>query len=408
MALDKDDNVALVRQWRLPADAALLEIPAGGLDVGEDGAKEHPDVAARRELEEETGLRARTWRKLGEFYTAPGFTDEFMHLYLATDLEPASADGRLGPDEDERLILEWRPWPDAVAAVDSGEIRDAKSIVGLFWLERLRRTGGSGPASDPAVTGSSSSGGESVTVTYRMSMTELLRATVALTRRSTIARLLGLLMIAAAVVLLMNGNPVSVIFLGSGLAIASGWFAAPIAWWMFRKRPDVFGADTTLTLDEQGVEAAGQFGRGRSAWSAYRKAHDVGDYLLFDTEVGVSLVVPKRAFSATELGVVYRLLDRHGLASDGPKGEIPRRALARAEASRSGGTREPGRRSLLASAADPRGRSDRSHRDPARFAGADRSVRRALPPNPCRPAGSAGPVGPIRLGSSAMSCNAWL
>ena len=98
-----------------------------------------PTSPPRRELEEETGLRARTWRKLGVFYTAPGFTDELMHLYLATDLEPAAEDGRLGPDEDERLILEWRPWQDAVAAADRGEIRDAKSIVGLFWLERLRR-----------------------------------------------------------------------------------------------------------------------------------------------------------------------------------------------------------------------------------------------------------------------------
>jgi ADP-ribose pyrophosphatase len=149
VALDRDDDVALVRQWRLPANAALLEIPAGGLDVGEDGIKEHPDDAARRELEEETGLRARTWRKLGVFYTAPGFTDELMHLYLATDLEPASESGRLGPDEDERLILEWRPWREAVAAIDRGEIRDAKSIVGLFWLERLRRGVGSGPTTEP-------------------------------------------------------------------------------------------------------------------------------------------------------------------------------------------------------------------------------------------------------------------
>ena len=59
-----------------------------------------------------------------------------MHLYLATDLTPASDDGRLGPDEDERLILEWRPWHDAVAAAENGEIRDAKSIVGLFWFAR--------------------------------------------------------------------------------------------------------------------------------------------------------------------------------------------------------------------------------------------------------------------------------
>ena len=137
VALDAEGRVALVRQWRLAADSALLEIPAGGLDPTEDGGKEDPELAARRELEEETGTRAGSWRKLGAFYSAPGFTDELMHLYVATDLTPASADGRLGPDEDERLILEWRPWRDAVAAAEDGEIRDAKSVVGLFWLARV-------------------------------------------------------------------------------------------------------------------------------------------------------------------------------------------------------------------------------------------------------------------------------
>ena len=136
VALETDGRVALVRQWRLAADGTLLEIPAGGLDVV-DGVKEDPEVAARRELEEETGLRAGMWRKLGSFYSAPGFTDELMHLFLATELSPADPDGRLGPDEDERLILEWRPWRDAVAAVEAGEIRDAKSVAGLFWLARV-------------------------------------------------------------------------------------------------------------------------------------------------------------------------------------------------------------------------------------------------------------------------------
>lgn len=141
LALDAEGRVALVRQWRLAADAALLEIPAGGLDPATDGSKEDPDVAARRELEEETGMRAGSWRKLGTFYSAPGFTDELMHLYLATDLTAAHEDGRLGPDEDERLILEWLPWQDAVAAAENGEIRDAKSIVGLFWLARVMDAG---------------------------------------------------------------------------------------------------------------------------------------------------------------------------------------------------------------------------------------------------------------------------
>jgi ADP-ribose pyrophosphatase len=112
-------------------------VPAGGLDATADGSTEDPGIAAPRELEEETGLRAGTWRKLGEFYSAPGFTDELMHLYLASDLTPADPDGRLGPDEDERLILEWHPWQEAVHMAETGGIRDAKSIVGLFWLARV-------------------------------------------------------------------------------------------------------------------------------------------------------------------------------------------------------------------------------------------------------------------------------
>ncbi len=138
VALDADDRVALVRQWRIATGGALLEIPAGGLDYLADGRKEAPEPAARRELEEETGLRAGTWRHVTSFYTAPGFTEELMHVFLATDLGPADPDGRLGPDEDERLELSWLPWREAVAAVEAGRIQDAKSIVGLFWLARLR------------------------------------------------------------------------------------------------------------------------------------------------------------------------------------------------------------------------------------------------------------------------------
>jgi ADP-ribose pyrophosphatase len=137
LALDDQDRVLMVRQWRVAAGQALLEIPAGTLDVGDDESIEDPDLAARRELEEETGMRAGSWRLLARFYTAPGFTSELMHLYLATDLR--LADGhRLGPDEDELLLLERLPWRDALAAAERGDIVDAKSLVALLWLARLR------------------------------------------------------------------------------------------------------------------------------------------------------------------------------------------------------------------------------------------------------------------------------
>jgi ADP-ribose pyrophosphatase len=141
LAIDPDGEILLVRQFRVPAGRLLLEIPAGTLDVDEStGAVEDHAVAARRELEEETGYRADTWRLLTSFWTAPGFATELMHLWLATDLRPADGE-RLSPDEDERLRLERLPLPDAIAAAERGEISDAKSIVGLLWLDRLSREG---------------------------------------------------------------------------------------------------------------------------------------------------------------------------------------------------------------------------------------------------------------------------
>jgi ADP-ribose pyrophosphatase len=138
LALDDHGNVLLVRQWRHPADGVLLEIPAGTLDVVNEstGEIEDPALAAPRELEEETGMRARSWQLLTSFWTAPGFATELMHLYLARDLYSAD-ENRRGPDEDERLHLTAIPWRVALAMAESGEIRDAKSLVGMLWLGRL-------------------------------------------------------------------------------------------------------------------------------------------------------------------------------------------------------------------------------------------------------------------------------
>lgn len=140
VAIDDEDRVLFVRQWRVAVGQALLEIPAGTLDIDEDGSIEDPDGAVRRELEEETGSRAGSWQRLATFYTAPGFAEELMYLYLATDLRPA--DGvRLHPDADERLILERIPFEEALAAAQDGRLRDAKTIVGLLLVERLRASG---------------------------------------------------------------------------------------------------------------------------------------------------------------------------------------------------------------------------------------------------------------------------
>jgi ADP-ribose pyrophosphatase len=137
VAIDPEGNVLLVRQWRHAIGQALLEIPAGSLDRHPDGSVEDHAAAAARELEEETGYRANRWRYLGRFYSAPGFTSELLHIYLATELSPAH-EGRLGPDADERLELQRMSLAEAVAMAERGELHDAKSLVGLLWVANLR------------------------------------------------------------------------------------------------------------------------------------------------------------------------------------------------------------------------------------------------------------------------------
>jgi ADP-ribose pyrophosphatase len=121
------ERLAMVRQWRHPTGEALLEIPAGTLEPDEG-----PTETARRELAEEAGLTAASWVEGPRFYTAPGFCSELMHLYLATDLSDTASGG----DEDEELQTSWLMLGDALAAIDSGGIRDAKSIVAIQWLAR--------------------------------------------------------------------------------------------------------------------------------------------------------------------------------------------------------------------------------------------------------------------------------
>jgi ADP-ribose pyrophosphatase len=129
------DDVLMVRQYRTPVAQVILELPAGTLDQMADGSIEDPARAAPRELGEETGYHAGSWRSLGSFWTAPGFSDELMHLYLATDLEPMQ-DYR-GPDEDEYLDLVKMPCGEAIAMAENGQIHDAKTLVGLLRLARL-------------------------------------------------------------------------------------------------------------------------------------------------------------------------------------------------------------------------------------------------------------------------------
>lgn len=139
VALSADRRLLLVRQYRHAVGEVLLEIPAGTLDREPDDSIEDPATAARRELAEETGHVAGEWRALGRFYTAPGFATEEMHLYLATELSEIEDHG--GPEEDENLELVRLPIEQALALAVGGELRDAKTLVGVLWLGRLVEAG---------------------------------------------------------------------------------------------------------------------------------------------------------------------------------------------------------------------------------------------------------------------------
>ena len=132
--LDAEGRLLLVTQYRLPAGGTLLELPAGTLDV-HDGQIEDPLLAAHRELEEETGFRAAKMERLAGYWSAPGFSTEYLTLYLATELT-AAGDDRLSPDADEDLMLIAIPMADALAVIDAGLIEDAKSIAGILLVAR--------------------------------------------------------------------------------------------------------------------------------------------------------------------------------------------------------------------------------------------------------------------------------
>jgi ADP-ribose pyrophosphatase len=119
------DDVVLVRQYRHATTEELLEIPAGKLEAGED-----PEVCAARELVEEVGLRPKRLEHLATFYTTPGFSNERFHLYFTDDVTSEAG----GTDPGEIVTIERRPAESVKTLIESGEIRDAKSLLGLAFL----------------------------------------------------------------------------------------------------------------------------------------------------------------------------------------------------------------------------------------------------------------------------------
>ncbi|HET6478050.1 MAG TPA: NUDIX hydrolase [Dehalococcoidales bacterium] len=131
VVIDKNDNVLLVKQFRKPVEKELLEIPAGGIDTGED-----PEEAVSRELREEIGYMPRKVQRLGGFYSAPGYCSEYLYLYLATDLIPS----QLIAEDTESINVVRVPIEEIPDLIATGRICDAKSIAGLLaYLEYSKR-----------------------------------------------------------------------------------------------------------------------------------------------------------------------------------------------------------------------------------------------------------------------------
>jgi len=127
LPLFDDGRVALVKQYRHPARRELLEIPAGKIEAGET-----PAECAAREVEQEIGFRVGRMRRLAEFYSTPGFCEERLYVYLATELEQATQ--KL--DHDEFVEVVYLPLGEAVAMAERGEIEDSKTIIALLLAAR--------------------------------------------------------------------------------------------------------------------------------------------------------------------------------------------------------------------------------------------------------------------------------
>jgi ADP-ribose pyrophosphatase len=128
LPVDERGNLLFVRQYRHPTGLDLLELPAGTIDEGEV-----PEVCAHRELREETGMAAGNLLLLGGFYLAPGYSTEYMHVYLATDLHPDP----LEADADEFLSVEAIPLAIALEMTRRAEIPDAKTLAALFMAQEF-------------------------------------------------------------------------------------------------------------------------------------------------------------------------------------------------------------------------------------------------------------------------------
>jgi ADP-ribose pyrophosphatase len=126
----RDPLIVMERQYRHAAKEYLLEVPAGKMEAGEDAL-----VGAKRELLEETGYRAKRWRKMVRYFASPGFLGEFMQVFIADGLTAGTAQ----PEYDEQLEIELIPLSKLLGMIDEGKVHDGKTLISVMLYDRLRR-----------------------------------------------------------------------------------------------------------------------------------------------------------------------------------------------------------------------------------------------------------------------------
>jgi hypothetical protein len=230
------------------------------------------------------------------------------------------------PDEDERLELRRVPLDEALAMVERGEVSDAKSLVGILLLDRLRREGrlpelGAlpvGEATAPPAPAAQPPDPDAIHVRYGYTPVEFALANAAFMRRQLSSQIVGWGSIAATALNLATfQDPFLAVVTGLlGLAFLTGLFVAPFIWWAFRRKAAALSA-IELTIDRTGVASGAVFGAGTVAWDGIEKIERSGRWYFVRSVAGMAFPIPERVLGPDDLARFRRHAARHGLTLDG-------------------------------------------------------------------------------------------
>ena len=203
-----------------------------------------------------------------------------------------------------------------IAAAERGELRDAKSLVAMFWL--ARQTDGTRPAARPAARPGTPGEHRIVEAEFTLRMSDVLAANMALWRGSRSLMAIAVIVFGVGVVILLGGKLLLALpALVFGLATFFGVASVPFVWLRLRGRPDLFGRTSTIAADDIGLRYESPFGSGAYPWATFRRVREMDGFVFFDTGIGPSLFVPLSAFRPEALSRLRRLLAAAGFPTEG-------------------------------------------------------------------------------------------